>query len=106
LLYEEQLERLVERGIALWDVIHAARRHGSLDQHIIEVEPRDLTSFVERMPGLRAIGFNGGTAARFGRRALKGTDLTLIDLPSSSPAYTIPFSDKAARWAALGTFLD
>jgi hypothetical protein len=30
--------------------------------------------------------------------------LALIDLPSSSPAYTRPLIEKAAAWAVLGTF--
>ena len=28
--------------------------------------------------------------------------LQLIDLPSSSPAYTLPFAWKVERWAELG----
>jgi hypoxanthine-DNA glycosylase len=104
--YDERLGRLVERRIALWDVIHAARRVGSLDQAISEVEQRDLAGFVAGLPELRAVGFNGGMAARIGRRALAGSTLALVDLPSSSPAFTLPFADKAARWAALAAFLD
>ena len=104
--YEERLERLVARRIALWDVIHAARREGSLDAAISEVEKRDLAGFAAAMPDLRAVGFNGGIAARIGRRALAGSALTLIDLPSSSPAYTLPFAAKAERWTALRAFLD
>jgi hypoxanthine-DNA glycosylase len=104
--YEQRLGRLVERRIALWDVIHAARRSGSLDQAISEVEARDLAGFVAGLPELRAVAFNGGMAARIGRRALAGSELALVDLPSSSPAYTLRFTDKAARWAALRSFLD
>lgn len=106
LAYGERLERLVARRIALWDVIHAARRVGSLDQAISAVEARDLAGFVAGLPELRAVAFNGGMAARIGRRALADTPLSLVDLPSSSPAYTLPFADKAARWAALRPFLD
>ncbi len=104
--YQERLERLAGRGVALWDVVHAARREGSLDGQMREVETRDLAGFVAGLPQLRGIGFNGGTAARLGRRALAGTDLVLFDLPSSSPAYTLPFAEKARQWAALAAFLD
>ncbi|UUR08075.1 DNA-deoxyinosine glycosylase [Sphingomonas glaciei] len=104
--YGERLERLVERRIALWDVIHAARRSGSLDGAMREIEARDLTGFVAGLPELRAVAFNGGTAARLGRKALAGSSLALIDLPSSSPAYTLPFAEKARRWNALAGFLD
>lgn len=104
--YGERLERLCACGVALWDVVHAAERRGSLDQQMRGIEPRDLAGFVATLPALRAVGFNGAAAAKIGRRALAGTPLTLIDLPSSSPAYTLPFSAKAARWAALRPFLD
>ncbi|GAA4003255.1 DNA-deoxyinosine glycosylase [Sphingomonas humi] len=104
--YAQRVERLLTRRIALWDVIHAARREGSLDQAISEVEERDLRGFVAGLPELRAVAFNGATAAKIGRRALKGTGLELIDLPSSSPAYTLPFAGKAGRWSALKAFLD
>lgn len=104
--YPERLERLGAKRIALWDVVHAARREGSLDQRMREVEVRDLPGFVATLPALRAVGFNGAAAATIGRKALEGSGLVLLDLPSSSPAYTLPFDEKAARWAALAAFLD
>lgn len=52
------------------------------------------------------MAFNGGTAARLGRRTLAGVAApALIDLPSSSPAYTLPFAGKQARWAVLKHWL-
>ena len=54
---------------------------------------------------MRAVAFNGGTAARIGRRELGITPLMLIDLPSSSPALTLPFAAKAERWAALKPYV-
>ena len=104
--YAERLQRMAERRIALWDVIHAAQRPGSLDQKLSAIETRDLPAFVAGLPNLRGVAFNGGTAARIGRRALAGTALILVDLPSSSPAYTLPFADKAARWSALCSIID
>ncbi|HVF36317.1 MAG TPA: DNA-deoxyinosine glycosylase, partial [Sphingomicrobium sp.] len=90
--YEERLARLAARRIALWDVVGEARRDGSLDGSIRGATPNRLADFVATHQNLRAIGFNGQTAARLGRAAL-GTSgaLQLIDLPSSSPAYTLPF---------------
>lgn len=104
--YDERLGALVERRVAVWDVIHAATRTGSLDAAITDVEARDLATFVGGLPDLRAVAFNGGTAARIGRKRLAGSGLALVDLPSSSPAYTLPFAEKARQWAALRPFLD
>ena len=52
--------------------------------------------------GLRAIAFNGQTAAAdSGGSRSAAAKCSLIDLPSSSPAYTLPFAWKAERWAEL-----
>ena len=52
------------------------------------------------------MAFNGGKAARDGRRILaRVTGLTLIDLPSSSPAHTRPLAEKAEAWSILQRFL-
>jgi hypoxanthine-DNA glycosylase len=103
--YDERLASLQRHRIALWDVIGSAKRKGSLDQHLRDVAPRDLEGFVTSLPDLHAIGFNGQTAATLGRKALGPTLLALVDLPSSSPAYTLPFAAKAERWAALRAWL-
>ena len=104
--YRERLEALTVAGVGLWDVIAHAERPGSLDAAIRHAEAADLNGLIDGLPALRAIGFNGGTAARLGRRSLTARDrIDLIDLPSSSPAHTLPLAEKAAAWAALGTFV-
>ena len=101
--YDQRLARLAARGIALWDVVGEARREGSLDGAIRAARPNLLAEHVSTHPRLQAIAFNGQTAAKLGRLALPGVDgIRLVDLPSSSPAYTLPFAWKAERWAELG----
>jgi TDG/mug DNA glycosylase family protein len=102
--YDERLARLAVRGIALWDVVGEARRSGSLDGSIREPTTNRLPDYVATHPRLGAIAFNGQTAARFGRAVLGDVGhLRLINLPSSSPAYTLPFAWKVERWAELGS---
>ncbi len=104
LAYPERLDALRNNGIALWDVIASAERRGSLDAAIRDARTTDLTTLIADLPRLRAVAFNGGLAARTGRQLLAGAShLTLIDLPSSSPAHTRPIEEKAAAWAVLGT---
>ncbi|MDI1295881.1 MAG: DNA-deoxyinosine glycosylase [bacterium] len=105
--YAARLARLRARGVGLWDVIGSADRRGSLDSAIREVDVRDLRSFVETLPALRAIAFNGKTAALHGRRQLgQVPGITLIDLPSSSGAYaTLSRTEKAAAWQMLAAHL-
>ncbi len=101
LAYEDRLATLGARNVGLWDVVGEARRIGSLDGALREVSANPLAEYVARQPQLRAIAFNGQTAAKLGRRALGASAVTLIDLPSSSPAYTLAFADKALRWSVL-----
>lgn len=105
--YEARLERLVERRVGLWDVIASAARRGSLDQSIREVQHNRLDHLLHAFPDLRAIAFNGSTAAAAGRRLIgePPPSLTLIDLPSSSAANTKSIEEKAKAWAVLDQFV-
>jgi double-stranded uracil-DNA glycosylase len=103
--YERRLERLAERRIGLWDVIASASRRGSLDQAIRLAEHNQVEHLLSDFPALRAIAFNGSTAAAVGRKLIgEPPGVTLIDLPSSSAANTGPFADKARVWAQLARF--
>lgn len=104
--YPDRLAALADAGVGLWDVVASAQRPGSLDSAIRNAEAADLNRLVEGLPALRVIAFNGGTAARLGRRNLTSRPhIELIDLPSSSPAYTRPLAEKAAAWAVLTKFV-
>lgn len=104
--YETRLAMLAEAGVGLWDIVHSAERTGSLDTAIRDHRVNALADLAARLPNLRAIAFNGGTAAAIGRRLPGIGDYTLIDLPSSSPALTRPLADKLAAWRALARWLD
>lgn len=99
--YAERLAALKAARVGLWDVIAGAERQGSLDGAIRNAESADLISLIAGLPDLQAVAFNGKTAARIGRLSLVGTSLLLLDLPSSSPAFTLPFADKATAWSVL-----
>ncbi|WP_312812148.1 DNA-deoxyinosine glycosylase [Brevundimonas sp.] len=98
--YEDRLQVLLQSGIGLWDVLASAERSGSLDSAIRSPEAADLITLVRTLPRLEAIGFNGKAAAKIGRKILEGHigPIPLIDLPSTSPAYTMPFETKLALW--------
>jgi double-stranded uracil-DNA glycosylase len=107
LTYAERLQRLAERRIGLWDVIASATRPGSLDQAIRLAEHNQIAHLLRDFPALRAIAFNGMTAAALGRRLIgePPSHITLIDLPSSSAANTRALAEKVAAWARLGEFI-
>jgi TDG/mug DNA glycosylase family protein len=104
--YPQRLVALKAAGIGLWDVIASATRPGSLDAAIRDAATADLNRLVLELPQLRAVAFNGGTAARIGRRTLNPpAEVQLLDLPSSSPAHTRPLESKAQAWSVLTPFV-
>lgn len=107
LTYEARLPVLRQHGIGLWDVIANAQRKGSLDTNIRHAVDNDLVAFVRALPQLRAIAFNGGTAARTGLKALgqEADNYRIVSLPSSSPAHTMAYSTKFAAWQELKQYV-
>ena len=104
--YEDRLMRLAKRRIGLWDVVAFAERPGSLDQAIRSAGHNPIDRLLNDFPEVRAIAFNGGTAAKLGRKLIgEPPGLALIALPSSSAAYTRPLADKAAIWSRLAEWL-
>ncbi|HVK80880.1 MAG TPA: DNA-deoxyinosine glycosylase, partial [Verrucomicrobiae bacterium] len=86
--------------VALWDVLDACVRPGSLDVDISEAEPNDFKSFFARHRDIERIAFNGGAAAKFFRRyAETPAGVSLVQLPSTSPAHASrSFAQKCAVW--------
>lgn len=84
-------------GLAIWDVYAACERQGSLDAAIRGGEINDFAALKHLAPGLARVCFNGQTAAKF-LRTLATLGYETRVLPSTSPAYTLPFAEKLARW--------
>mmetsp|Transcript_14735 Transcript_14735/g.30201 ORF Transcript_14735/g.30201 Transcript_14735/m.30201 type:complete len:780 (-) Transcript_14735:47-2386(-) len=45
--YSQQLERIVAKGFAMWDIVAECEREGSLDQNILEEKPNQIREFCE-----------------------------------------------------------
>ncbi|KAI3589941.1 G:T/U mismatch-specific uracil/thymine DNA-glycosylase [Cupriavidus sp. U2] len=105
--YDSRLATLRRHRVGLWDVVAEARREGSLDSSIRDHQGNDLIGLIATLPKLRAIAFNGGTAAKIGEKALAGhgDPHAIVKLPSSSPAYTLAYAQKLIAWQALREWL-
>lgn len=104
--YERRVAALREAKVGLWDTIASARRQGSLDAAIREIEHNPLAELVAGLSELRAVAFNGGTATRIGTKLLADSGLQLVPLPSSSPAYAgMPLEEKERLWLGLRKFV-
>lgn len=106
--YAQRLEKLTAAGIALWDVIAACERAGSLDADIVgsSVAANDFAAFFAVHRNIVQVFFNGAAAeTAFRRRVLPGLSasrLRLTRLPSTSPAHAArSYADKLAAWSAI-----
>jgi TDG/mug DNA glycosylase family protein len=106
--YRRRLAALKRAGIALWDVLLAAERRGSLDAAIVTatLEINAIAEFLATQPQITCVGFNGQKAATLFRRYVEphmpARPIALVTLPSTSPAYaSLRVDQKAARWQRL-----
>ena len=107
--YRERLEKLLKNRIALWDVIAACHRTGSLDSAIREsdLSTNDFTTFLQQYPDINRICFNGQKAAKlFMKRVHPDLDgqYQYITLPSTSPAHASKsYAQKLEEWSVITT---
>lgn len=109
LSYAERTQRLADAGYALWDVLGACRRHGSLDSNIENdsIEVNDFATFFATHPSIDRVFCNGMTAEQcFRRHVLPGLvarfEFDVRRLPSTSPANaSIPYAAKLAAWREI-----
>jgi hypoxanthine-DNA glycosylase len=108
--YAERIARLQRVGIGIWDVLERCERPGSLDSSIVRASEvaNDIPGLLASQPTIRAIALNGGRAQQSFRRhvaprlAAAGTQVALLDLPSTSPANaSMPRALKLERWRVL-----
>ncbi len=107
--YERRTARLVAAGIAVWDVLGACRRLGSLD-HDIEagsVVPNDFAGFFATHPRIDRVYCNGAGAELLYRKhvlraGLARPEVVPVRLPSTSPAHAAKsVVDKMAAWRVV-----
>lgn len=100
--YPQRCTQLKDSGLALWDVLEASVRPGSMDANIrlASAVPNDFTTFLKQHRNLTLIAFNGKKAEQLYRRFVTtAEEIATVGLPSTSPAYaSLPFSSKLAAW--------
>lgn len=108
--YAERVTALIDHRVALWDVLAACSRRGSLDAHIDpgSIVVNDFASFLRGHADIQTVYFNGATAERLYRRhVLPGLCARLrqlpgVRLPSTSPAHAArSYGAKLAAWRVL-----
>jgi hypoxanthine-DNA glycosylase len=108
--YAERKAVLIAAGVAVWDVLEACRRAGSLDTSIERdsEQVNDFATFFRKHRQIGTIFFNGQKAeTAFRRHAL--AQLAVLErnfryerLPSTSPAHAgRTFAAKLTAWQAV-----
>lgn len=97
--YQKRLRALQARGVALWDVLAACERDGSLDAAIRRPRPNDVPGLLRACPRIGLVCCNGGAAERYLRRFFPEVAARAVVLPSTSPAAAMfTYAEKLARW--------
>jgi hypoxanthine-DNA glycosylase len=107
--YAGRVRVLIEHRLALWDVLAAATRSGSLDANIADdAIPNNFPAFFHAHPDIRLIGFNGGTAAKLYERHVLPTlseaqrAIARHTLPSTSGAHAgLTLAQKVEHWSII-----
>jgi double-stranded uracil-DNA glycosylase len=110
--YAQRVRAVKAAGIAIWDVLGSCQRSSSLDSDIdpASILVNDFNGFFRRHPAVRAVAFNGGTAATLFRRHVlaqlpeRYRALPMHQLPSTSPANArLTLDDKRRAWSVIKT---
>jgi TDG/mug DNA glycosylase family protein len=101
--YEQRKSVILNNRIALWDVLEACVREGSLDSAIEQEVANDFDSFLKAHPNIKHIYFNGQKAAKYFKHYVAvGDRYTLLTLPSTSPANAgMSFEKKLLEWESI-----
>ena len=107
--YAQRTAALVQRKVALWDVLEACVREGSLDASIdsASIVPNDFAGFFARHAGIRRVCFNGATAENVYRKHVLSHVATThqieyVRLPSTSPAHAgMRYAAKVFAWQVI-----
>ena len=108
--YSSRKRLLTRNRVALWDVLEAAERPGSLDSDIVHAtaQANDFQEFFRRHPRIRRVFFNGRKSEEIFRRrvlpliAAEFPGIRYAGLPSTSPAHAgMSFAKKLVRWRAI-----
>ena len=105
--YKNRLNILKSEQIALWDVVAAGHRPGSLDSSISGqgLVINDFNQFFQQHPNVTHVFFNGLKAASlFSKHVVKHLTTTpdLSTLPSTSPAHAaMSFQSKLDAWSVI-----
>lgn len=100
--YEDRVQILKDKGIAVWDVLSSCTRIGSMDADIQNATVNDFETFYKEHPTLQRVIFDSLVAEKlYLKHALPilTRNLNYQRVPSPSPAYAkMGYQEKLILW--------
>lgn len=101
--YELRKQVVMEKGIAIWDVLKSCEREGSLDANIKKEELNDIGGLLKKHPTIKHVILNGKKAYH---TFIKAFDVDMLDVNvhsfySTSTASAIRYDVKKEQWKEL-----
>jgi hypoxanthine-DNA glycosylase len=100
--YDEKINLLLKKRIALWDVLQFCNRKGNLDNSIKNEIKNDFNLFLSQYPKIKTIIFNGQKAEKYFKSCfkelLKTKTFEMKALPSTSSSNTSNAFKKLKQW--------
>lgn len=96
--YERKKALIREHGLALWDAAAMCEREGSLDSDMRDVVFNDFGRLYAQCPDIQTVLCNGATAHKLFVKSGWAGARQVIRMPSTSPAYTLPYEKKLEAW--------
>lgn len=104
--YCEKIKLLKKYKIGVWDVIDSCERKGSLDTQIKNENHHNIFKLLEDFPSIKVIFCNGQKSFKTLNKILPNDlEIPIFVLPSTSPAYTIPYDKKLQEWSVIKSYL-
>jgi len=104
--YQERINLLKEKKIALWDVIESCERKGSLDTEIKNEIDNNIPQLIKNHPNIKIIFCNGQKSYKNLIKILgKNFKIPIMVLPSTSPLHTVKFEEKLDSWKVIKDYL-
>ena len=96
--YERKKALIRENRLALWDAAACCEREGSLDSRMRDIVYNDFGALYAQCPHIHTVLCNGGTAHALFLKSGFAQGKQVLRMPSTSPAYTMPFEQKKTIW--------
>jgi len=97
--YSLRCEFILSKNLALWDICGCAKRIGSADNKMADVEPNDIAELLDGHPKIKRIVLNGRKAEKEYRRYFSELSIPAAYAPSTSPALAaLTFDEKLSAW--------